>query len=394
MRSNYQGLINALSEKDQKIQQFERHLESLQNASKNDSTEKETKTNKNEVRLNALQKVLNSKIEACREYEKKIANLDKEFDGLKKQIEESNTTSSEKEIKITRLVKMNRQLKEEVTELKQKMEEKEKELVLIKSKIPKPNPGNAPAASVRSAPTKSPRSRVSSMYSVSGGESSSDEAAKKGGPRIRKAASLSGIDTSPLKTSSTSRRISESPRVALARTKSSTSTSSLEERRSSIIVSLPKREVKPRLPSSINPVDVLKKKRVAIAPKKEPSPINRSAVTQRKRDMEVVNHMLSGVDSGKNRLLAQKRSTTGSEAAKKKSIEIASSDSEHDTKNAPSRRRTSDLTTIMEKTRKSDGSTSKTTRSKVTRPTVDTKTASSSTQKTRTSLIRPLPKKP
>jgi len=397
MRSNYQGLINALSEKDQKIQQFERHLESLQNAPKNDSTEKETKVNKNEVRLNALQKVLNNKIEACREYEKKIVNLEKEFDGLKKQIEETNTTSSEKEVKITRLVKMNRQLKEEVTDLKQKMEEKEKELVFIKSKIPKPNPGNAPAASVRSAPTKSPRSRVSSIYSVSGGESSSDEAAKKGGPRIRKAASLSGIDTSPLKTSltsRTSRRISDSPRVALARTKSSTSTSSLEEKRSSIIVSLPKRDVKPRLPSSVNPVDVLKKKRVATAPKKESSPINRSAVSQRQRDMAVMNHMLSGVASGSNRTLAQKRSTTGSETTKKKSTEIVSSDSEHDTKKAPARRRTSDLTTIVEKARKNTDSMSKTTRPKVTRPIVDIKAASTSTQKTRTSLIRPLPKKP
>jgi len=84
MRSNYQGLINALSEKDQKIQQFERHLESLQNAPIKDSSDKDIKVSKNEVRLNALQKVLNSKIEACREYEKKIANLEKDFDGLKK----------------------------------------------------------------------------------------------------------------------------------------------------------------------------------------------------------------------------------------------------------------------------------------------------------------------
>jgi len=334
---------------------------------------------------------LNNKIEACREYEKKIVNLEKEFDGLKKQIDETQTASSEKEVKITRLVKMNRQLKEEVTELKQKMEEKEKELVLIKSKIPTPNPGKAPAASVRSAPTKSPRSRVSSMYSVSGGESSSDEAAKKGGIRIRKTASLSGIETSPLKniTPLTSRRISDSPRVALTRTKSSTSTSSIDERRNSIIASLPKREVKPRLPSPVNTIDVLKKKRVAITPKKESSPINRSAVTQRKRDMEVVNHMLSGV-TPKNRLSMQKRSTTGSEAAKKKSLDMVSSDSEHDVRRASSRKRPSDLTTIMEKTRKSDDSTEKTTRPKVTRSTVDTK---ASIPKTRTSLIRPLPSK-
>ena len=57
-----------------------------------------------EVRLKALQKVLNNRIEACREYKKKITILEKEFDGFKKQIEESQAASSEKKVKITRLV--------------------------------------------------------------------------------------------------------------------------------------------------------------------------------------------------------------------------------------------------------------------------------------------------
>ncbi len=159
MRSNYQGLINALSEKDQKIQQFEHHLKSLQNAPKNVLTENENtnNTSKNEIRLNTLQKVLNNKIETCREYEKKFANLETEFDRFKKQVEETQTSNSEKEVKITRLVKMNRQLKEEVTELKQKMEEKEKELVLIKSKILKPNPGKTPSLVSSKRISDSPR---------------------------------------------------------------------------------------------------------------------------------------------------------------------------------------------------------------------------------------------
>ncbi|GET00077.1 kinesin, putative [Rhizophagus clarus] len=315
MRSNFQGLINALSEKDQKIQQFERHLESLQNAPKSNPSENENKVTKNEVRLNALQKVLNNKIEACREYEKKIVNLEKEFDGFKKQIEETQSDSSEKEVKIARLVKMNRQLKEEVTELKQKMEEKEKELVLIKSKIPKPNPGKTPSVSSRRT-SDSPRAVALT--------------------RTRSSTSTSSIEEK--------RSIaSDYPKVSLTRTKSSASTSSIEERRRSSII-LPKRETKPRIPSSLSTVDVLKKN---ITPKKESSPINRSAVTQRKREMEVVNHMLSGVaSSGKNRL-TQKRSTTVNEAEKKKST-------------------------------------------KATRSIVDNK-ASTSAQKTRTPLIRPLP---
>lgn len=318
MRSNYQGLLNAISEKDQKIQQFERHLESLQNAPKNDPIVNDNKATKNEVRLNALQKVLNNKIEACREYEKKIANLEKEFDGFKKQIEESQSDSSEKEVKIARLVKMNRQLKEEVTELKQKMEEKEKELVIIKSKIPKPNPGKTPSVSSRKT-SDSPRTVALA--------------------RTRSSTSTSSVEE---KRSSI---VSDCPRVSLTRTKSSASTSSIEERRSSIILSK-KRETKPRISSSLNTVDVLKK-----TPKKESSPINRSAVTQRKREMEVVNHMLSGVaSSGKNKLSTQKRSTTVNEAAKKKSTEAI-------------------------------------------RPKVNDNKASTSAQKTRTPLIRPLPSK-
>uniref|UniRef100_A0A1D1Z0P0 ERC protein 2 n=2 Tax=Anthurium amnicola TaxID=1678845 RepID=A0A1D1Z0P0_9ARAE len=367
MRSNYQGLINALSEKDQKIQQFERHLETLQNAPKNvpienESSNNNSKANKNEVRLNALQKVLNSKIEACREYEKKITTLEKEFDGFKKQIEESQTDSSEKEVKIARLVKMNRQLKEEVTDLKQKMEEKEKELVIIKSKIPKPNPGKTPSiASSRTSRRASDSPRVVALT------------------RTKSSTSTSSVEE---KRSSI---ISDSPRVSLTRTKSSASTSSIEERRSSIISS--KREIKPRIPSSVNPVDVLKKN---ITPKKESSPINRSAVTQRKREMEVVNHMLSGVaSSGKNRLSTQKRSTTVNEATKKKSSDMVSSDSEHDIKKTPSKKRLSDLSTIMEK---NNDSSAKVTRPKVSRPIVDNK-ASTSVQKSRTPLIRPLPSK-
>jgi chromosome segregation ATPase len=319
MRSNYQGLLNALSEKDQKIQQFERHLESLKNAPKNDS-ENDNKATKNEVRLNALQKVLNNKIEACREYEKKIATLEKEFDGFKKQIEESQSDSSEKEVKIARLVKMNRQLKEEVTELKQKMEEKEKELVIIKSKIPKPNPGKTPSVSSRRT-SDSPR-----VVALT---------------RTRSSTSTSSVEE---KRSSI---VSDCPRVSLTRTRSSASTSSIEDRRSSI---LSKRETKSRI-SSVNTVDVLKKN---ITPKKESSPINRSAVTQRKREMEVVNHMLSGVSSSGKNKLTQKRSITVNEAAKKKSTEA--------------------------------------TRPKANRSTVDNK-ASTSAQKTRTPLIRPLPSK-
>ena len=81
----------------------------------------------------------------------------------------------------------------------------------------------------------------------------------------------------------------------------------------------------------------------------------------------------------------QKHSTTGSEAAKKKSTDIVSSDSECDIKKMTSRKRTSGLTTIMEK----NDSTAKTIRPKI----INTKVIFS-TQKTRTSLTRPLPKKP
>ncbi|CAG8487888.1 6763_t:CDS:2 [Scutellospora calospora] len=348
MRSNYQHLINALTEKDQRITYFEQQFENvknLQNAAKSESQEKETKINKNEVRLNALQKVLNNKIESCRVYEKKIGDLEKDLDSLRKQMEESKTSSSEKEIKITKLVKMNRQLKEEVTELKEKMEAKEQELITIKSRIPQPA-GRSPAGSVKSSSSsKAPKTRVSSMYSVSGGESSSDETAN--GSRIRKHASLSGIE-SPLST----------------------------------LTTLPKS----RTPTP-NTIDVLKKKRDAtITPKKEPSPINRSAVNQRKRDMVVLNHMLSGV-------APHKRLNTDSNAAKKKLTGSVSSDSERDAKTGPAKRRSSDLATIMEKIRKGgDDSKAKGTSAKVTRPTIDTKTPKSPVM-TRTPLTRPLPSK-
>ncbi|CAG8490005.1 9312_t:CDS:2 [Cetraspora pellucida] len=391
MRSNYQRLINALTEKDQRIAYFEQNLENLkniQNAAKSESQERESKINKNEVRLNALQKVLNNKIEACRDYEKKIVDLEKDLESLKRQIDESKTSSSEKEIKITKLVKMNRQLKEEVTELKEKMEAKEQELITIKSRIPQPVPnGKSPAASVRStSSSKAPKSRVSSMYSVSGGESSSDETAN--GSRIRKHSSLSGIESPALKKKSTldpSRRLSDNPRATtLTRTRSSPPTSTLSSvRRNNLTTTLPKS----RTPSTPNTVDVLKKKRDAtITPKKESSPINRSAVNQRKRDMVVLNHMLSGV-------APQKRPSADNSAGKKKSTDSVSSDSEREAKTGPAKKRTSDLATIMEKIRTSgDDSTKKVTRAKVTRPTIDTKTPKSPVM-ARTPLTRPLPSK-
>jgi len=384
MRSNYQRLINALTEKDQRIAYFEQNLENLKNAqnvAKSESQEKESKINKNEVRLNALQKVLNTKIEACRDYEKKIADYEKDLDILRKQMEESRTSSSEKEIKITKLVKMNRQLKEEVTELKEKMEEKEQELITIKSRIPQPIPTKSSAPSVRSSTSSSkPKSRVSSMYSVSGGESSSDETAN--GSRIRKHASLSGIESPVLKKKSSldqSKRLSDSPRTStLIRTKSSPSSTVSR----STTITLPKS----RNPNTTNStIEALKKKRDAtITPKKEPSPINRSAVTQRKRDMVVLNHMLSGVSP-------QKRPNANiSNAGKKKSTDLVSSDSERETKAGPAKKRSSDLATIMEKIR--DDSSKKGTKPKVTRPTIDTKTPKSPVM-TRTPLTRPLPSK-
>ncbi|CAG8609226.1 24557_t:CDS:1, partial [Gigaspora rosea] len=382
MRSNYQRLINALTEKDQRIAYFEQNLENLKNAqnvAKSESQEKESKINKNEVRLNALQKVLNTKIEACRDYEKKIADYEKDLDILRKQMEESRTSSSEKEIKITKLVKMNRQLKEEVTELKEKMEEKEQELITIKSRIPQPIPTKSSAPSVRSSTSSKPKSRVSSMYSVSGGESSSDETAN--GSRIRKHSSLSGIESPVLKKKSSldqSKRLSDSPRTStLIRTKSSPSSTVSR----STTITLPK-----RTPTTTNStIEALKKKRDAtITPKKEPSPINRSAVSQRKRDMVVLNHMLSGVSP-------QKRPNANiSNAVKKKSSDLVSSDSERETKAGPAKKRSSDLATIMEKIR--DDSTKKGTKPKVTRPTIDTKTPKSPVM-TRTPLTRPLPSK-
>ncbi|CAG8731499.1 16568_t:CDS:2, partial [Dentiscutata erythropus] len=389
MRSNYQRLINALTEKDQRIAYFEQNLENLknqQNVAKSESQEKESKINKNEVRLNALQKVLNTKIEACRDYEKKISELEKDLDSLRKQMEDSKTSSSEKEIKITKLVKMNRQLKDEVAVLKEKMEEKEQELITIKSKIPQPVPGKSSASSVRSSTSSKPKSRVSSMYSVSGGESSSDETAN--GSRIRKHASLSGIESPVLKKKTTidpSKRLSDIPRTSLTRTRSSPSSSTVSSVRSATIT-LPKSLPKSRMSSTPNStIEALKKKRDAtITPKKEPSPINRSAVTQRKRDMVVLNHMLSGV-------APQKRPNTDSKAVKKKSTDSVSSDSERETtKTGPAKKRSSDLATIMEKIR--EDSTKKGTKAKVTRPTIDTKTPKSPV-KTRTPLTRPLPSK-
>ncbi|CAG8570594.1 14978_t:CDS:2 [Acaulospora colombiana] len=372
MRSNYQNLINALTEKDQKIAQLEQNIESSQGPAKADP--QESKVNK----LTALKKVLDTKIETCREYEKKIGDLEKEFDIIKKQLEESKTSSSEKEIKIARLVKMNRQLKEEVTELKEKMEAKEQELITIKSRIPKPAQTKSPASSVRSA-SKTPKSRVSSMYSISGGESSGDETAN--GSRVRRPASLSGIE-SPLRNKvslASSRRLSDSPRVALTRTKSSASTSSIQSSRSKTI-SLPKSRVS-STPGTVE--DVLKKKRDStITPKKEPSPINRSAVSQRKRDMSVLNHMLSGVaPDRKNRLstLAAQKATSEKGVAKKKPTDTISSDSDREVKSGPTSRRSSDLATIMEKSRP-----------KVTRASADKKTL---VPPARTSLTRPLPSK-
>ncbi|RHZ89743.1 hypothetical protein Glove_11g69 [Diversispora epigaea] len=389
VRSNYQGLINAINEKDQRITQFEQLLENLKKEVKPEPTEKEVKTNsKNEVRLNALQKVLTNKIETCRDYEKKILDFEKEIEDLKKMIDESTTSNSEKENRMTRLVKMNRQLKDEVTELKQKMEAKEQELITIKSRIPMPTSGKSPASSVRSL-NKTPKSRVSSMYSVSGGESSSDETAN--GSRIRKNPSLSGL--SSVSTTST-RRLSDNTRPALTRTRSSASTSSssssIQSARRSNLSTLPKT----RTPPSQSTVDVLKKKRDStITPKKEPSPINRSAVNQRKRDMVVLNTMLSGVSSDrKNKtspLATQKNVNTKSGVAKKKLTDIVSSDSEREVKSGLSKKPSNDLTTIMEKFCKSDDSTAKGTRSKA----IKVSKPPTSPVKTRTSLVRPLPSK-
>ncbi|CAG8522450.1 2717_t:CDS:2 [Ambispora gerdemannii] len=430
VRTNFQGLLNVLSEKDQKIQQLDQHIESLQQqaaaaAAKNQIAVggvKDSKNNKNEVRLNALQKVLNTKIEACRDYEKKISQLEEDFGNLKKQMDDNKTSVSEKDIKIQRLVKMNRELKEEVTQIKEKMEEKEKELITIKSRIPTPAPGSAPAASIR-ATSNYVRSRVSSMYSLSGGESSGDEA--KIGGRLRKAVSLSGLE-SPLRARSitnssiTSRRLSDASKrssissrlstsstaLVSSRTKASTSTSDRESAFKKTAASTKlavKPQAKPRVPpiKPTSTVDVLKK-----VPKKEVSPINRSAVTQRKRDMVVLTNMLSGVTSDrKNRVPtpAQKRATSAAIASssssltnsKKKLTDNAASsdsDSERVKRTVASRASTlkkpnSNLATIVERIRKGDD----------TSVTLTTTTQGSSSNnsnaagKQRTSLVRPLP---
>uniref|UniRef100_A0A1D1XWX3 Restin n=1 Tax=Anthurium amnicola TaxID=1678845 RepID=A0A1D1XWX3_9ARAE len=304
MRSNYQGLLDALTEKDLKIQQLDQQIESLHSVANSASTEKDSKMIKNEVRLNALQKVLNSKIEACRDYERKIAELEEEFDCLKKQMEDSKTAGSEKEAKINRLLKVNRELKTEVTQLKQKMEEKEKELVAMRSRIPGPSPGSIPNASERKPRSRS-TSRVRSSYS---GESSSDEA---NGSRIRKHSSMSGLGRTPLQRSSSftalssvnPRRVSDSPRLSLNRTKSTTSTSSTEQRRASVVPVKRevKRDVKSR-PMSTSSVDMLKKSVTSTKPQSRP--INRSAVAQRQRDGKVLTQICSGVTPKKTTKLS------------------------------------------------------------------------------------------
>jgi len=293
MRSNYQGLLDALAEKDLKIQQLDQQVESLHSVANNASCEKDSKIIKSEVRLNALQKVLNSKIEACRDYERKIAELEEEFDCLKKQMDDSKTAGTEKEAKINRLLKVNRELKTEVTQLKQKMEEKEKELVAMRSRIPGPSPGSIPNASERKPRSRS-TSRVRSSYS---GESSSDEA---NGNRIRKHSSMSGLGRASIQRSSsftslssaTPRRVSDSPRLSLNRTKSTTS--STDQRRTSVVPVKreTKRDVKPR-PMSTSSVDVLKKSVTSTKPQSRP--INRSAVAQRQRDGKVLTQICSGV---------------------------------------------------------------------------------------------------
>ncbi|CAG8460093.1 2549_t:CDS:2 [Ambispora leptoticha] len=434
IRSNFQGLLDALSEKDQKILQLDQHIESLQQqaaaaAAKNQLAVggvKDSKNNKNEVRFNALQKVLNTKIEQCRDYEKKISQLEEEYSNLKKQMDDNKTAVSEKDIKIQRLAKITRDLKEEVTQLKEKMEEKEKELTILKSRIPTPAPGSAPAASIRST-AKSVRSRVSSMYSLSGGESSSDEA-KVTGRRVRKAASLGGFE-SPLRsrsvtsTSITSRRLSDASKkssvtvssrlstsTSLSRTKSSTSLSSATndgesafKKKAALTKLAVKPQVKPRGPPikpTTSTVDVLKK-----APKKEVSPINRSAVTQRKRDMVVLTNMLSGVASDrKNRILtpAQRRATsmaTPSSAltnSKKKLTDNAvssDSDSERVKRTVASKASTlkkpnSNLATIVERIRKGDDNSVKLAN---TTQNGSSSNDSNAAGKQRTSLVRPLP---
>jgi len=294
MRSNYQGLLEVLTEKDLKIQQLDQQIESLHSVANSATTEKDSKIIKNEVRLNALQKVLNSKIEACRDYERKVAELEEEFDCLKKQMEDSKTAGTEKEAKINRLLKVNRELKTEVTQLKQKMEEKEKELVALRSRIPGPSPGSIPNASERKPRSRS-TSRVRSSYS---GESSSDEA---NGSRIRKHSSMSGLGRTPLQRSSsftalssaTPRRVSDSPRLSLNR-KSTTSTSSTNQRRASVVPAKRevKRDVKSR-PMSTSSVDMLKKSVTSTKPQSRP--ISRSAVAQRQRDGKVLTQICSGV---------------------------------------------------------------------------------------------------
>ncbi|CAG8619294.1 191_t:CDS:2 [Paraglomus brasilianum] len=304
MRSNYQGLLDALTEKDLKIQQLDQQIESLHSVANSASTEKDSKFIKNEVRLNALQKVLNSKIEACRDYERKIAELEEEFDCLKKQMEDSKTAGTEKEAKINRLLKVNRELKTEVTQLKQKMEEKEKELVAMRSRIPGPSPGSIPNASERKPRSRS-TSRVRSSYS---GESSSDEA---NGSRIRKHSSMSGLGRTPLQRSSsftalssvTPRRVSDSPRLSLNRTKSTTSTSSTDQRRASVVPAKreAKRDIKSR-PMSTSSVDMLKKS--VTSTKSQSRPINRSAVAQFQREHKVYNQIRSGVTPKKTTKLS------------------------------------------------------------------------------------------
>ncbi|CAG8600106.1 3814_t:CDS:2 [Paraglomus occultum] len=303
MRSNYQGLLDALAEKDLKIQQLDQQVESLHSVANNASCEKDSKIIKSEVRLNALQKVLNSKIEACRDYERKIAELEEEFDCLKKQMEDSKTAGTEKEARINRLLKVNRELKTEVTQLKQKMEEKEKELVAMRSRIPGPSPGSIPNASERKPRSRS-TSRVRSSYS---GESSSDEA---NGNRIRKHSSMSGLGRTSIQRSSsftalsnaTPRRVSDSPRLSLNRTKSTTS-SSTDQRRASVVPVKreAKRDVKAR-PMSTSSVDMLKKS--VTSTKSQSRPIDRSAVAQRKRDGKVLTQICSGVTPKKNTRLS------------------------------------------------------------------------------------------
>ncbi|RIA86412.1 hypothetical protein C1645_829334, partial [Glomus cerebriforme] len=100
MQSNYRNLVNIISEKDQKIKQFEYNLESLKNISENDSSNHKIKISKNEVQLHVLQKTLKNKIEVFREYENKITSLENEIDNFKNKLMKHKWQIQKKQLRL------------------------------------------------------------------------------------------------------------------------------------------------------------------------------------------------------------------------------------------------------------------------------------------------------